>query len=521
MLHSVSCGTLIISVIIMADDKPDELGYTVLSVTKQVYPWLECVVVSSRELNAHSFGSEVHIICDTVATLRELFEQALAYAKGEYVFLIKSGDYVLHDSIFSELLIDFETFPDFIYGNMKRLFLSGKEDVLCLPTEITVNTILYDDLPLVPVALIKKSVLLRYNFYDEDLHFAADWAFLVKAFLSGSVTYEHKDITVAAIKVSRTGQTYKLSNGHLRAIEKSRILAQHPLPVPAPAETSKPGRLANYPTLARVARTARNLKKGLEMRAAAYGKAIEKMQEFYSNSLRTKYELPSYIKKHQAEVLGIPIIINNRNHLTYLLRLIASLEKRGYHNINIIDNNSTFPPLLEFYRTCPHKVYMLNDNVGFCALWDTTVFDDFKGQYYVYTDSDLELVEECPADFLVVLYYLLNRYNLGKIGLSLPINDLPAHFENRAEVIEWEREFQKEKVEKLAYLAPVDTTFALYKPDSFGYAGLLSSFRTSFPYSARHLPWYENTRELTPEQRYYYTNSKTSTHWSKKINLEE
>ena len=46
----------------------------------------------------------------------------------------------------------------------------------------------------------------------------------------------------------------------------------------------------------------------------------------------------------------IPIVINNFNRLGYLKRLIASLESRGYKNIHIIDNNSTYPPLLEYYE---------------------------------------------------------------------------------------------------------------------------------------------------------------------------
>ena len=40
----------------------------------------------------------------------------------------------------------------------------------------------------------------------------------------------------------------------------------------------------------------------------------------------------------------IPIIINSFNRLTTLKRLISSLEQRGYTNIYILDNCSTYPP---------------------------------------------------------------------------------------------------------------------------------------------------------------------------------
>lgn len=117
------------------------------------------------------------------------------------------------------------------------------------------------------------------------------------------------------------------------------------------------------------------------------------------------------------------------------------------------------------------------------------------------------------------MHYLLHKYSLGKVGFSLPTNDLPDFYANKAEVQEWEKRHQVEGIERLAFSAPVDTTFALYKPNTFGPAGVLPAFRTKFPYSARHLPWYENTQLLNEEQLYYYRNARTSSHWSSKIKV--
>src|SRR5437016_2259980 len=60
----------------------------------------------------------------------------------------------------------------------------------------------------------------------------------------------------------------------------------------------------------------------------------------------------------------IPIIINNRNRVTYLLQLISWLEKSGYNNIYIIDNNSKYPPLLEYYSKTKYPVFRLKENAG-------------------------------------------------------------------------------------------------------------------------------------------------------------
>lgn len=98
----------------------------------------------------------------------------------------------------------------------------------------------------------------------------------------------------------------------------------------------------------------------------------------------------------------IPIIINNYNRLEMLTKLIHSLENRGYHNLYIIDNQSTYPPLLEYYTRLPYPVYMLNKNVGHLSLWETGIFKQFKDSYYAYTDSDLEIL-------LIVLTILLRN----------------------------------------------------------------------------------------------------------------
>lgn len=98
----------------------------------------------------------------------------------------------------------------------------------------------------------------------------------------------------------------------------------------------------------------------------------------------------------------IPIIINNYNRLEMLTKLIHSLESKGYHNLYIIDNQSTYPPLLEYYTRLPYPVYMLNKNVGHLSLWETGIFKQFKDSYYAYTDSDLEIL-------LIVLTILLRN----------------------------------------------------------------------------------------------------------------
>ncbi|WP_125916577.1 hypothetical protein [Hymenobacter coccineus] len=496
-----------VSVIITVDDDFSGLRATVQSVISQVYPEVECIVLvlsGSTELTHVSLPNEVALLVNNGEGAAALLHSGIVQASGEYILLLPAGAVLCNENSIAQLLIPSAYAHGIIYGNLERIFPDGKQDTLTLPSQITAETFRGVEYNILPAALVRKSLLIKYDFYDSRINYLQAWAFIVKAVLLGHESYIHSDICVTKVAVSRTGNWYKLSNIHLIALEYARLDTELALFTPVKKESSQT--IGAPEPNSRIANAWRQS-------ASHFTKNIR----YSLRSLRSRFELEEYRKKHHQACLNIPIIINNRNHVTYLKRLIASLEKRGYHNIHILDNASTYQPLLDFYNNTQYNVFRLPNNVGFCALWDSPVFDYFKDQYYVYTDSDLELVEECPDDFMVVMHYLLHKYSLGKAGFSLLTNDLPDTYANKAEVQKWEKQHQIEKVERLAFAAPIDTTFALYKPNTFGPAGILTAFRTRFPYSARHLPWYENTRLLTPEQSYYYDNAKTSSHWTSKI----
>jgi hypothetical protein len=218
---------------------------------------------------------------------------------------------------------------------------------------------------------------------------------------------------------------------------------------------------------------------------------------------------------------NIPIIINNFNRLTYLKLLIESLTTRGYNSIYIIDNASTYPPLLSYYKVCPYKVFRLSENIGYLSLWKTKIYKQFQKKYFVYTDSDLLIHRDCPNNFIEHFYAIMQRHkNAQKVGFGLAIDDLPDSYNSKREVIAWEQQFWQNEVEKGVFFAAIDTTFALYRPFVKGPANfLVETFRTGYPYVMHHLPWYVNSTSLSEEDVYYIKNIETPTHWSKKNDI--
>lgn len=203
----------------------------------------------------------------------------------------------------------------------------------------------------------------------------------------------------------------------------------------------------------------------------------------------------------------IQIFINNRDRLTPLCELITWLLDTGHRNLIVLDNDSTYPPLLEYYDAIDGMVNVirLGKNLLSKALWCWTASRRSVCAPFVYTDSDIVPVKECPDNviehLLGVAQYLGDPY---KVGLGLKIDDIPDHYSQAEKVRAWEGQMWKKEIGQLngvpIYSAGVDTTFALYtefRPFS------LQAVRVGAPYIARHTPWYVNSAELTEEDIYY------------------
>jgi hypothetical protein len=186
-----------------------------------------------------------------------------------------------------------------------------------------------------------------------------------------------------------------------------------------------------------------------------------------------------------------PIFINCRDRLTYLRDLTSWLEKAGQERIYLVDNDSTYEPLLEWYESVAYEVVFLRTNGGQHAPWTHGVTDRYaSGEFFVVTDPDVVPVEECPHDAIEYFESILTRYtDRSKCGFNLKIDDLPDCFKFKAEVIQHESQYQFwTGPEQGLHFAPIDTTFALYRPG--GQPDISHSCRTDYPYEARHMSWY-------------------------------
>lgn len=215
---------------------------------------------------------------------------------------------------------------------------------------------------------------------------------------------------------------------------------------------------------------------------------------------------------------NIPIFLISYNRLSYLKTMIQWLEERNLRNIKIIDNDSTYPPLLEFYDRTEYEVFRLGYNGGHTVFWKDPIFAEYRKEFYILSDPDLQAIEECPDDVIKKLFECLREYRfVNKAGMALKIDDIPEDGIFGNQVVRWEKRFYRIQVEKDVFFAPIDTTFALYLPeDLFEPRRQDASLRVGYPYQVRHLPWYKKQNELTDED-IFYSELQTNGWWNTSV----
>lgn len=230
-----------------------------------------------------------------------------------------------------------------------------------------------------------------------------------------------------------------------------------------------------------------------------------------SRARRSRFKrLTAIARAHRDPVLpaGVtPVLINVRDRLAPLTQLMERLEASGGCEIVLVDNASTYPPLLDYLNSTRHTVVRLERNLGARAPWISGLVHEYGfDRNYVVTDPDVVPDENCPDDFLDRFADLLERHpDVGRVGFGLRIDDLPDDLPRSAQVATWESQFWEVEREPAVYEADIDTTFALYRRAQPVRGSV--ALRTGFPYVARHLAWYEDPGQPNDEERYYRSHA--------------
>ena len=206
----------------------------------------------------------------------------------------------------------------------------------------------------------------------------------------------------------------------------------------------------------------------------------------------------------------IPVFINSRDRLIPLQRLLPWLLRAGFRRVYILDNASTYPPLLEYYNSlhgCA-EVIVLGENLGYQAIWRSGILERMAIRTpYIYTDSDVVPADSCPAAVVERLLEVLGRYPLlCKAGLSLRCSDI-TYFEAK-EMRQRQELMRFVRMEPDCFFQEVDTTFALYRNKR--HYSLVEAAALASPAELLHLPWYYDYKDLPEDEAYYMAHADVS-----------
>lgn len=239
--------------------------------------------------------------------------------------------------------------------------------------------------------------------------------------------------------------------------------------------------------------------------------------------LRYYYSLkaPSHlIDKSRLTPGSIPVLINNFNRLKTLKLMIKWLESLSTPvSILIIDNASTYGPLLDYYKDLNFgniQVIKFEENNELRKILPMSMalknFDK-----YVVTDADLIPYEDTPKDIFERMSAILDSNpHINHVGPSLEINDIPDHYPLKEDVLEWESQFWSNRNCNFSFKAEVDTTMGMYRKSSL-VTKMTPALRLDRPYTLKHVDWYLNASEIDDEHRYYLDHCTSVSTWNTKL----
>lgn len=200
-------------------------------------------------------------------------------------------------------------------------------------------------------------------------------------------------------------------------------------------------------------------------------------------------------------MMNYPIFITNMNRLSTVKKMVSDLfAMNGNADITIIDNASSYPPLLKWYKEMEGSVNIIKNiqNKGPWTFFYGGTYIGAKEEYYVYTDADLELNSNMPYNWQEIMFEYIQRYD-RKASLALKLDDVPEgelkeRIKNHQNICWYPTE------EKDVYRAITDMTFSMDAKNK-GYR--YESVRLAGDFECRHIPWYIDINNISDEERYY------------------
>ena len=226
----------------------------------------------------------------------------------------------------------------------------------------------------------------------------------------------------------------------------------------------------------------------------------------------------------KIKIENIPIFIISYNNYTHVKNMVEQLQKYTT-NISIIDNCSSYPPLVSYLKFIESRVRVIykDQNYGHRVVYRPEI-QELMGEKYIITDPDLQLNPNLPSNFIEILDELTEKYQICRIGLALDIfsDDINPNVMNKFVYFEgggstnirnveqayWNKKIPDDTYE--LYVARTDTTFSFINK-KYNYVEY-NGFRIAGNFTCKHKPFHIKWKnELLSGELEFYANNNTST----------
>jgi len=225
---------------------------------------------------------------------------------------------------------------------------------------------------------------------------------------------------------------------------------------------------------------------------------------------------PKNVPSLQMVKKNISVLIIGYNQFTYIKNMVSQLEKYT-NDIVIIDNNSSYEPLLNYYKNeYKYSLLKMDKNYGH-KIYEKDFLKGIFGDLYILTDPDLEFNKNLPNNFIEEMINISTYYEAEKVGFALLIdaNDIRNVISFGKSIIDFEKQYWMCKFyypKHELYSAAIDTTFCLINKNNKG-----GHYRIAGDYTCKHLPWHIGFEKqlVKGEYEYYNKNNISTNYWKK------
>ncbi|MDR1562744.1 MAG: glycosyltransferase [Dysgonamonadaceae bacterium] len=506
-----------LSIITINLNNAEGLRKTIESVVSQTFSNYEYIVIdggstdgSTEIINLYESRMS-YWVSEPDNGIYNAMNKGIKAAKGDYCLFLNSGDTLFDDMVLSHVFSMKLNF-DLIYGDLYRIFPDGSADIATMPDRIDVIRMLTSTLTH-PTTFIRRCLFDKYGLYREDLKIVSDWAFFLKIIAFGDITQTHINRIIASFSMdglstnalNLTNQERKTVINELFSPDLQKICFQYP-----------EYRSFYYKNIFEIYRM-------MKKKYHRFLLNVFKMAWIYKLRIHPLiWCINKNVRIQKKNLEMIPLIIINYNRLRDLQNMISFFKKRGHKNIIIIDNASTYPPLLKYYEQIGNSITVerMDKNYGYMVLWrNKYLLNKYTSGYYIVSDSDIIPNDKLPPNYLTNMLTILDKNkNITKVGFALKIDDIPDTFPFKSKVLEWEKPLWEHPIGKDMYSAPIDTTFAIYYPyyvpeiDTID-KNFYKSIRIAGDYTAKHMGWYIDSNKKTEEEEYYSLTANSSASW--------